>query len=293
MNNKAMSRYLSIGLALATVVSLSTVGPQIVGAQRLSAPAAVAAAFTYQGHLTAQGQPADGAYDFEFAVFADMQGGNAIGTAQTVRNVAVRGGAFAAPLDLGAAAGDGPRYLQIGVRPGGSAASFIALSPRQIVPSGATTTAPAPATLHETWRLGFTREGPPTYSAVIGRVAGGVAAFRSEQAADIYFIFPGPATQKTVQSASLYVLSGTGDYSGSATLALEVIGYDGTRQHTASAAAMDIKGSAAGAWTSVGLSGTAGDWVISPGEFLAFHFHLDGAPGGNLDVRPMFEVEVQ
>ena len=33
--------------------------------------------------------------------------------------------------------------------------------------------------------------------------------------------------------------------------------------------------------------------VVSPGEFLAFHFNLSTGPSGDLDVRPIFEVEVR
>ncbi len=147
----------------------------------------------------------------------------------------------------------------------------------------------------ELWKLGITIEGgPPAYTRVIGQLAGAAAAFRSNRGADLYYVFPAPATQKTVQSARLYILDRTGTYSaGTAALTLEVFDFAGTSQRTVSAASLDLQAAASGAWTVITLSGTTGDLQINPGEFLAFHLNLSGGAAGDLDVRPVFEVEVQ
>jgi len=120
------------------------------------------------------------------------------------------------------------------------------------------------------------------------------AAFRSDQGtADIYYIFPAPATQATIQSAKFYILRRTGSYgTGNATLTLEVYNYAGSLKHAVSAAGVDMETVATGTWTPLTLSGTTTDLEISPGEFLAFHFNLSEGPTDSLDVRSMFEVEV-
>jgi len=148
----------------------------------------------------------------------------------------------------------------------------------------------------ELWKLGFTVEsGSLTYNSLIGRMASETAAFRSNQGtADVYYIFPAPATQKTIQSAKFYILDRTGAYAaGNATLTLQIFDFAGTLQRTASATSIDLQTTATGAWTTMTLSSTAADLQISPGEFLAFHFNLSGGSAGDLDARPMFEVEVQ
>ncbi len=148
----------------------------------------------------------------------------------------------------------------------------------------------------ELWKLGFTVEsGPLTYNSLIGRVASETAAFRSNQGtADIYYVFPAPATQKTIQAAKFYILNRSGGYAaGNATLTLQIFNFAGVVQHTTSAASIDLETSTVGSWTTVNLSGTAANLQISPGEFLAFHLNLSGGSANNLDVRPIFEVEVQ
>ncbi len=301
MNERAMSRILAMTLLLVLLAASFVVVPRIVVAQRL-APAATTfggpvseagGRFSYEGRLALKGQPANGPYDFKFRLYGDSTGGDVLGSEQTARAVRVRDGAFAVSLDFGDVRDDIGPYLEISVRPAGGEAAFTTLSPRQAVSLAAAGDVKAAVTAREVWRLGFTREGSVDYSAVIGRVAGDVAAFRSQQAPDIYYIFPAPAASKTIQSAHFYLLSRTGSYGGSATLALEVIRFDGALQHTASSGSIDLAAAAASAWTGVALSGTADDLVVDAGEFLAFHFHLDGAAGGDLDVRPMFEVEVQ
>jgi hypothetical protein len=145
----------------------------------------------------------------------------------------------------------------------------------------------------EFWKLGVTSQGSADYSAVAGRLAGEVAAFQSAEATHSYFVLPAPAATKTVQSARFYILSRSGSYAGDATMTLEVYDLAGGSQHLVAASPIDMQTAAPDAWTAITLSGTPGDLEIGPGEFLAFHFALSGAAGDDLDVRPIFEVEVK
>jgi hypothetical protein len=93
-------------------------------------------AFTYQGKLTDGGSPADGTYDLQFQLFDAVAAGNQIGSTLAQLSVPVTNGAFTAQLDFGAAAFPGDdRFLEIGVRPGGSAAAYTVLSPRTQITS--------------------------------------------------------------------------------------------------------------------------------------------------------------
>lgn len=154
--------------------------------------------------------------------------------------------------------------------------------------------APDAATTTEFWKLGVTSETGAAYNAVIGRAVSSVAALRSSRGVtDMYYLFPAPGVAKTVQTAQVYLLSRTGAYTGTAALSLEVRNYAGEVQHTVSAGNLDLQTATVGAWLPVSLSANAEDLSLSPGEVLLFHFHLDGAPAGDLDVRPLFEVQVQ
>lgn len=150
------------------------------------------------------------------------------------------------------------------------------------------------STTNETWNLGFTVEGAPTYNAIIGRVAEEAGAFRSNRGVtQMATIFPAPATARTVDSARLYILSRNGSYGGTMTLSLRIYNFAGVLQHTVSSAGIDLQTAATGTWMQVPLSATADNLVVSPGEFLSFHVELSGASAGNLDVRPVFDVTVR
>jgi len=95
-----------------------------------SAPAGTA--FNYLGRLEDGGVPATGNYEFRFTLHDAATAGTPVGSARTNAPVAVADGIFNTPIDFGAAAFAGEaRWLEIGVRPAGSAAAFTALSPRQ------------------------------------------------------------------------------------------------------------------------------------------------------------------
>jgi hypothetical protein len=90
--------------------------------------------FTYQGRLQDNGQPASGPYDLRFTLFDAPVAGTATSSPIVKANVAVGSGLFTVSLDFGAA---GPvfsgnaRWLEIGVRPGGTTGAFTVLAPRQ------------------------------------------------------------------------------------------------------------------------------------------------------------------
>ena len=90
--------------------------------------------FTYQGKLTNAGNPANGTYDMQFKLFdtVDVGTGTQQGSTVTLPTVPVSAGIFTVQLDFTAAVFNGaPRYLEICVRPAGSANPCTVLAPRQ------------------------------------------------------------------------------------------------------------------------------------------------------------------
>jgi N-acetylneuraminic acid mutarotase len=89
-------------------------------------------AFTYQGRLNDGGSAANGIYDLRFAIYDAATVGGRVAGPVTNSPVTVSNGLFTVTLDFGASAFDGgARWLEIGVRPNGSASDFTTLSPRQ------------------------------------------------------------------------------------------------------------------------------------------------------------------
>ncbi|HEY0230448.1 MAG TPA: hypothetical protein VGC55_04270 [Dokdonella sp.] len=88
-------------------------------------------AFTYQGQLNDAGVPANGSYDFEFALYASANGGSPVDTVD-VGDLAVSNGLLSAMLDFTDAPYDGQAlWIEVRVRPGSSTSDYTALSPRQ------------------------------------------------------------------------------------------------------------------------------------------------------------------
>ncbi len=88
-------------------------------------------AFTYQGRLVDANSPAEGLYDFEFAVYDAIEGGSQQGSTVDVNDLDVIDGYFTVPLDFGSSVFTGDaRWLEIGVR-SGTSGGYTALSPRQ------------------------------------------------------------------------------------------------------------------------------------------------------------------
>lgn len=104
----------------------------VVAAVMAQAQTPAGTSFTYQGRLHDAGTPATGIYDLEFNLFGDLIGGPQLGTTVTVDDQDVTDGLFVVTLDFGPGAFDGnERWLEIGVRQGGSTDTYTTLSPRQ------------------------------------------------------------------------------------------------------------------------------------------------------------------
>lgn len=92
-------------------------------------------AFTYQGHLTSGGIPANGRFDLRFTLHNAVTLGSQVGAALTNTPVDVSNGVFTVLLDFGSVFDGSSRWLAIGVRTNGAADDFFTLSPRQMLAS--------------------------------------------------------------------------------------------------------------------------------------------------------------
>jgi hypothetical protein len=90
-------------------------------------------AFTYQGKLANDGNPANGNYDLRFTIY-DSSGGPTVvaGPITNTPTTLSSNGLFTVSLNFGAGAfGGEARWLEIGVRTNSAAVGFTPLSPRQ------------------------------------------------------------------------------------------------------------------------------------------------------------------
>ncbi len=118
MRSCFLSPFAALTLGLAAVFPLT------------AAPAGTA--ISYQGQLNDNGIPANGSYEFRFTLHDSAAAGVQISTPRTNAPVAVVGGEFTTAIDFGFGAFNGDaRFLEIAVRPAGSADAFTPLSPRQ------------------------------------------------------------------------------------------------------------------------------------------------------------------
>jgi hypothetical protein len=153
----------------------------------------IGTAFTYQGRLTDSDAPANGSYDLEFELFDASSGGIQIGDGILVGAVVVSDGLFTVSLDFGSAAFTGEeRWLEIGVRPGGSAGPFTTLSPRQPV-------RPVPNALHSA------SSGHVAWSGVTGKPSG----FADDVDDDSLAALPCAPGEAAVRGASSWSCGGT------------------------------------------------------------------------------------
>src|SRR2546423_537930 len=90
--------------------------------------------FSYQGSLKDGPNPANGNYDFEFALFDALSGGTQLGSTLTRSSVAVSAGVFSVSLDFGSQFPGANRFLEIHVRQTGGG-GFTPLTPRQAISS--------------------------------------------------------------------------------------------------------------------------------------------------------------
>ncbi len=90
-------------------------------------------AFTYQGRLTDNGQPADGEYDLKLSLYDSVSALIPVVNPVNLENVPVTNGLFTVTVDFGAAGAftGAERWLGIGVRPGNLSSVHMPLTPRQ------------------------------------------------------------------------------------------------------------------------------------------------------------------
>src|SRR5437660_11155363 len=89
-------------------------------------------AFTYQGRLTDNGQPANGTYDFQFRLFDAPTNGGQVPIVLAYPTVAVSNGLFTTGLDFGSHVFNGTTWwLEISLRPSATFGQFTVLAPPQ------------------------------------------------------------------------------------------------------------------------------------------------------------------
>lgn len=89
-------------------------------------------AFNFQGRLNDGGNAANSNYDLQFKLFDALTGGNQISITVDRANLQIFNGVFSTTLDFGAGAfSAGNRFLEISVRPAGSANAHVILGQRQ------------------------------------------------------------------------------------------------------------------------------------------------------------------
>ncbi len=98
-----------------------------------AAHAQMSTAFTYQGRLTANGQPANGVYDISFVLYTSAAGLFSVGDPWVVQDVQVTDGLFTTTVDFGTNFLGDDRWMSINIRPGAQTGAFTPLSPRQRV----------------------------------------------------------------------------------------------------------------------------------------------------------------
>jgi len=90
--------------------------------------------FTYQGRLTDNGAAANGNYDLQFTICDALTNGNVVAGPIFKPSTAAISGLFTVTLDFGVNVFPGAaRWIEIGVRPAGSASAYTALTPRQAI----------------------------------------------------------------------------------------------------------------------------------------------------------------
>ncbi len=97
----------------------------------LSPAHAQGTAFSYQGQLQNNGNPASGTYNLQFSLYTNSTGGSAVAGPVTTNGVVITNGLFTVTIDFGAAVWNGAtNWLLIGVETN-HGSSFNALTPRQ------------------------------------------------------------------------------------------------------------------------------------------------------------------
>jgi hypothetical protein len=98
----------------------------------LSAYAQSSTAFTYQGFLKDNNNPANAKYDLQFTLYDAPTGGNRIGNPFVIEDLQITNGLFTVEIDFGInpfSSGQ-RRWIEIGIRPFDSTRPFVTLDPR-------------------------------------------------------------------------------------------------------------------------------------------------------------------
>ncbi|MBU0641375.1 MAG: tail fiber domain-containing protein [Planctomycetes bacterium] len=103
----------------------------VLGVTGVSWGDAVGTAFTYQGQLKEGGSPANGTYDFRFALYDDPDFGSQVNGIVDVADKQVSNGLFTVQLDFGDVYNGTALWLWVLVRPGDSTGAYTQLWPRQ------------------------------------------------------------------------------------------------------------------------------------------------------------------
>lgn len=244
--------------------------------------------FAYQGQLRDGGNPAEGSYDFTFALYDALAGGTRLGAILNRPNVAVREGFFAVELDFGPVFSGAPRYLEIGVRPAGSTVAYTTLAPRQsLAPVPYARYADRTATV-ETWRTsdsGFFENSGYLGTSRVLLGAGFTDRFR--------VVFSARSTAVVVRAARVRLVSITNDtYNGNPSFQLEVYRQsDGQLLRTLLAEPINMRTQTPGLWVALQLSGNT---TIATDEVLAVAITGNGTTGSlELGIDSEIDVEVQ
>src|SRR5437016_4190719 len=123
-----MNRFLHLSFVSPALVTLSLLS---AFNSQLSTLFAQGSAFTYQGRLSANGQPANGVYDLRFRLSSDSLGNNYVGSAFLLNGQSVSNGLFTVTLDFGQGLFTGTNlWLQVDVRTNGLG-GYTSLNPLQ------------------------------------------------------------------------------------------------------------------------------------------------------------------
>ena len=102
----------------------------------MSGPTPMGTAFTHQGRLTQGGLPADGVFDFQFALYDDPDQGSLVGGIVELPQQPVSHGLFTVTLDFGNVFTGGALWLEVRVRSAGG--EYAPVLPRnELTPNAA------------------------------------------------------------------------------------------------------------------------------------------------------------
>jgi hypothetical protein len=130
--------------------------------------------FGFQGSINDGGRPANGKYDFQFALWDSLSGGKQIGSTQTISPVTVNNGTYTVQLDFGAAAFVGKdRFLEVATRRSGTAKPFAPQGPPRFAVNGSD---PVAVILATNSQPGITNPSPASLppAAVRGDTTSGI-----------------------------------------------------------------------------------------------------------------------